>query len=217
VIASALFLFGIGGAIVSAVASGGTQNSPSATASGSSAVPGDALLSSKLAAIRSEDDARSSAALTAAPKPSYVAPSPDVVPPRTSEIVESHQSPLGADQFEVENAWSGPSPIAGQWWVVYAGTSLAGGVRTPAVAVYAEPADPNDFDQYLTEVGVFDNALAVGPLQIEATSGTTLTLAAAAPAGDPTTGSSSGAPSADSPGPVQQLTFDLSSKEFSIR
>jgi hypothetical protein len=213
-VAAALFLFGLGGAVVSAVASSDPEG---ITAGASPAPDATGLLAIKQNAVQEEADARSSAMLSAPPKVPGYTPSAGVVADRTSEINDAHQSPLPASQFEVSNAWSGPSPVAGQWWVVYAGASRISGAAVPSLLVYAEPEDPNQADQFFKQVGVFDDPLAAAPLHIVSASGTKLTLDAL-PFPDETATDSTAPGSATSSAAValQTLTFDLSSRLFAV-
>jgi hypothetical protein len=122
---------------------------------------------------------------------------PDVTaPPRVSAIFTTHESPLTQAEYKVNNAWQGPGPKPGQWLVVYAGESMTD--RVPALVVYALPTDPNAPGQDPSLIGLYRDAKAVGPLQITAASGQTLTIGAVTANGSV----------------VPQTTFGLTTESF---
>ncbi len=117
-------------------------------------------------------------------------------------ISDAHQSPLGGGVFATSNIWDGPSPVAGEWLVVFAGASTTDANKGPAVLVFAEAADTNAPDQYFKEVGVYTDSAAAGPLSVVSADKTGLTLAAdATSAGGVAGGKTS-------------VTFDLSTHTF---
>jgi hypothetical protein len=122
---------------------------------------------------------------------------PDVTaPPRVSAIFTTHESPLTQAEYKVNNAWQGPGPKPGQWLVVYAGESMTD--RVPALVVYALPTDPNAPGQDPSLIGLYRDAKAIGPLQITAASGQTLTIGAVTANGSV----------------VPQTTFGLTTESF---
>lgn len=138
------------------------------------------LPAAKAAAIRSMEAAQRKAALHPMRKNSDYAPPPDPQPARTSGIVQTRQSPLPSSEFGAWNAWRGPGTVAGQWLVVYAGESVQGSNKIPALLIYSEPANPNARNQYFTEVGLYTDNAATGPLSVTAARNHVLTLSAGA-------------------------------------